>query len=77
MKFLLFLAIALLVVWLWRSGRRSDSPSDQATSTPPTPPGPQEMVRCAHCGVHLPHSDALVGRIGLYCSKEHQQQAEP
>ncbi|QKO22881.1 PP0621 family protein [Rhodoferax sp. BAB1] len=77
MKFLLFLVIALLVVWLWRSGRRSDSPSDQATPTPPTPPGPQEMVRCAHCGVHLPHGDAIVGRIGLYCSKEHQQQAEP
>jgi uncharacterized protein len=75
MKFLLFLAIGLLVVWLWRSGRRSDDPSDPAT--PPPPPGPQEMVRCAHCGVHLPHSDAVVGRIGLYCSPEHRQNAEP
>ncbi len=76
MKFLLFLAIALLLVWLWRSGRRKDdNPADQAT--PPPPPGPQEMVRCTHCGVHLPHADAVVGRIGLYCSDEHRQQAEP
>lgn len=75
MKFLLFLAIVLLAVWLWRSGRRSDSRSEKA-ETPP-PPGPQEMVRCARCGVHLPHSDAVVGRIGLYCSNEHRQNAEP
>lgn len=75
MKFLLFLAIVLLVVWLWRSGRRSEQRSDQAA--PPAPPGPQEMVRCAHCGVHLPHGDAIVGRIGLYCSSEHRQLAEP
>lgn len=74
MKFLLFLAIALLVVWLWRSGRRNEKRSDQAA--PPPPPGPQEMVRCAHCGVHLPHADAVVGRIGLYCSPEHRQLAE-
>jgi len=74
MKFLLFLAILLLVVWLWRSGRRSEQRSDEAT--PSAPPGPQEMVRCAHCGVHLPHGDAVVGRIGLYCSPEHRQLAE-
>lgn len=76
MKFLLLLAIALLLVWLWRSSRREASSSDQP-ERPAAPPGPQEMVRCARCGVHLPHGDAVVGRIGLYCSREHQQLAEP
>ncbi|MFN4359300.1 MAG: PP0621 family protein [Hylemonella sp.] len=76
MKFLFLLAIVLLLVWLWRSSRRQASSSDQP-DPPTTPPGPQEMVRCAHCGVHLPHGDAIVGRIGLYCSREHQQLAEP
>lgn len=76
MKFLLLLAIVLLLVWLWRSSRHHASSSDQPAS-PTTPPDPQEMVRCAHCGVHLPHGDAVVGRIGLYCSREHQQLAEP
>jgi uncharacterized protein len=75
MKFLLFLAIVLLVVWLWRSGRRSEKRPEEAA--PPAPPGPQEMVSCAHCGVHLPHGEAVVGRIGLYCSSEHRQIAEP
>jgi uncharacterized protein len=75
MKFLLLLAIVLLAVWLLRSGRRRDD--DPAGRDVPAPPGPQEMVRCAHCGVHLPHSEAVVGRIGLYCSPEHRQLAEP
>ncbi|HBH37249.1 MAG TPA: hypothetical protein DDX06_02565 [Curvibacter sp.] len=76
MKFLLLLAIVLLLVWLWRSGRRANSSADQP-DRPASPPGPQEMVRCAHCGVHLPHGDAVVGRVGLYCSPEHRQLAEP
>jgi uncharacterized protein len=75
-KFLLLLAIVLLLVWLWRSGRR-DASSPEQPERPASPPDPQKMVRCAHCGVHLPHSDALVGRIGLYCSPEHRQLAEP
>ncbi len=79
MRFLIFLALALLVVWLWRSSRRSGGAADAPTTPPPTttPPSPQDMVRCAHCGVHLPHGEAVVGRIGLYCSNEHRQTAEP
>lgn len=75
MKFLLFLAVVLLGVWLWRSGRRKE-PAERA-DTPPPASGPQDMVRCAHCGVHLPQGDAIVGRIGYYCSPEHRQLAEP
>ncbi len=76
MKLLLFLAIVLLLAWLWRSGRRGAKPSQPETSAPP-PAEPQDMVRCARCGVHLPHNEAVVGRIGLYCGNEHRQQAEP
>jgi uncharacterized protein len=76
MKFLLFLAIVLLLAWLWRSGRRKqERPGPE--SPPTTPSAPQEMVRCARCGLHLPQADAVVGRIGQYCSHEHRQQAEP
>ncbi len=77
MKFLLLLVVALLVVWVWRSGRRSDEELPRQEEHPTTPPGPQTMVRCAHCGVHLPQADAVVGRVGLYCSAEHRQRAEP
>lgn len=75
MKFLLLLALVLLVAWLWRSSRREQPP--ERSAQPPPRPTPQDMVRCAHCGVHLPHGEAVVGRIGLYCSAEHRQLAEP
>jgi len=74
-RILLFVGVALLAVWLWRSSRRT--PHDQASENKPAPPsGPQEMVRCAECGVHLPLADAVTGRAGVYCSDEHRQRAE-
>ncbi|MDA8389300.1 MAG: PP0621 family protein [Gammaproteobacteria bacterium] len=31
-----------------------------------------EMVSCAHCGLYLPHAEALTGADGkTYCSREH------
>ncbi len=73
MKFFVVLGVVLLAVWLWRSGRRDRPGPDH----PPPPGDPQEMVRCARCGVHLPRSDAVIGRLGYYCSPEHRQHAEP
>jgi len=76
MKYLLIAVIVLLVVWLWRSGRGGKG--DDAPAKAPAPEQqPHEMVCCAHCGVHLPRSDAVQGRRDLYCSLEHQQSAEP
>jgi len=79
MKFFVILGVVLLAVWLWRSGRRDHRGPDRPAppASPPPPGDPQEMVRCAHCGVHLPRSDAVIGRIGYYCSPEHRQHAEP
>lgn len=73
MKWLLILGLVLVGVWLWRSSRETPGPRQPA---PPTPTGPLEMVRCAHCGLHLPASDAIPGQQGLYCSAEHRQRAE-
>lgn len=38
---------------------------------PAADPAPEAMVRCEHCGIHLPRSEAVLvdGRIG--CSAEH------
>jgi uncharacterized protein len=30
------------------------------------------MVACAQCGVHLPASDALPGRGGVFCGEDHR-----
>jgi uncharacterized protein len=32
---------------------------------------PGELVRCAHCGVHVPGSEARLQGDRVYCSDEH------
>ena len=72
MKYLLVLVVVVIVLWLTlRSHRKT-----------PAPPGarraarrgePDRMVACAHCGVHLPQSDALSDAGGRpYCSDPHR-----
>lgn len=80
MKFLLLLLVILLAAWLWRSGRpaqpQAKRPADPARSTSRST-SPQDMVRCAHCGLHLPLSEAVASSSAHYCSAEHRRLAEP
>ena len=82
MKYLLVLAIILVAVWLWRKGRREELQSRTPPPPPPPAPGsiapPQAMLRCAHCGLHLPAADAVRGVDGTaYCSAAHRLAATP
>ncbi|NDZ14741.1 hypothetical protein C7T35_05505 [Variovorax sp. WS11] len=80
MKYLLVLAVILVAVWLWRKARREELQSRTPPPSPPPAPGaiapPQAMLRCAHCGLHLPAADAVRGTDGAaYCSTAHRQAA--
>ena len=74
MKFLILLAVILLVAW-WTFGRRG---SGQDAAPPPArKPGdtaaPQAMLSCAHCSVHLPRSEALFDADQRpFCSEAHR-----
>lgn len=71
MKFLFWALVLVLVYWAWRrSQARADAPPKPPASSPPT-----EMVRCAHCGTHVPHEEAVQGVRGPYCSTGHRQAA--
>jgi len=35
------------------------------------------MVRCAHCGIHLPRSEALLQGGQTWCSAEHARLGAP
>lgn len=76
MKFLLLIAVVLLVLWLWRGSRDEDRPAADASrrrASGQPPPQQQEMIQCPVCLVHLPRSDALPGPDGqLYCCAEHR-----
>jgi uncharacterized protein len=85
-RLLLWLLIGLAVVWLVKGLRRPVDPAaraapeaDRQPAAPPVSPsaaaanGVQLMVRCAHCGVHLPARDALADRAGqVFCGAAHR-----
>lgn len=33
----------------------------------------EDMVRCVHCGVHLPRSEAIFSKDEFFCTNEHRQ----
>lgn len=69
MKYLLVALVVIIGIGIWRNNRR------KAAAPPPKPRLKQaeDMVTCAHCGVHLPSSDAIAGPDRTpYCSTEHR-----
>jgi len=74
-KYLIVIAVVLLVIWSVRGNRRSSGTSAGA-ARPGSTALTQDMVQCPVCSVHLPRSDALPGPGGqLYCCAEHRQRA--
>lgn len=73
-KWLLTIAIVVLALMLWFGKGRGGRQAGGGRPRRPTAPGPQAMVSCAHCGLHLPQPDALEGEGGRhYCSVEHRR----
>jgi uncharacterized protein len=71
MKYIVLLLMVLAGIWWIRKQRpnHTDTPPGQAG-------GPQTMVSCVQCGVHLPENDAVHGKKGVYCSEAHRQLLE-
>jgi uncharacterized protein len=75
MKYLLVVAVVAVAFWLWRNNRQN-AKVEQKKSAPVPSKGtqvgpPQPMLQCAACGVHLPATDAVVGKRGSYCTTAH------
>ena len=68
MKYLLVFTVLAIAYALWRSKRRPPAPQNPR----PRVPAPQDMVACAHCGLHLPRADATPQGSQHYCSAEHR-----
>jgi uncharacterized protein len=66
----LVVLVALVVVAVWLVRRALRGPRDQADLRKRAEAA-GELVRCAHCGVHLPRSEARQAGGVLYCSDEH------
>ena len=81
MKYLLIILVIGLVFFMLgfkrsRPGVKPPAPPPAPPAPPPAPPAPpavpQHIVSCAHCGLHLPQSEALPGLGGVFCSAAHR-----
>lgn len=71
MKYLLLLAVIGLALWLLKA-RRRDADSPPSSRRGRSAPKPTPMIACAHCGVHLPQSEAVSDAQGRpYCGAAH------
>lgn len=78
-KLLFWIVVILLVLLVMRlaaraAAKRAAKPRRAATPRRSPPPGAtQPMVRCAHCGVHLPATEAVHRHNHHWCSEAHAQ----
>ena len=63
-RLFLLIAISVVVYLLIRSFRKNAPPQDR--------PVVEDMVRCAHCGVHLPKSESILAGGNFFCCAEHR-----
>ena len=75
MKFLIVIAVVVGVLWLLRSLRKPHLPPSPKSPEAAAPKN-EEMVACVQCGVHLPRSEALPGRGGVFCGEAHRNAYE-
>ncbi len=71
-RLILLLAIATLVWLIYSAHKRRSEAAKRARPRRIT----TRMVRCDHCGLHVPENEAIQGQGRHYCSEEHRRLAE-
>lgn len=69
-KLLVLVGLGLVIYLLFKSYQRKLSQPDNTT---PAERGPEDMVKCAQCGVNMPRSEAIFSRGEFFCTPEHQR----
>jgi uncharacterized protein len=68
--FFVVLGVGLYVAFrIWRGGRQGGV----AAQAPKAPTAGEAMVRCDHCGLNVPKSEALAEGDRWYCSEDHRR----
>lgn len=69
LKILLLIAIGFIVFAIFKAYQRSL----QKTPPPARESAVEDMVKCAHCGVNLPRSEAIYTGGDFFCTPEHKR----
>ena len=73
-KLILIVLVAFIVYALIRGyARRLPKDGARPVGEDKAAGGGEAMVRCSHCGVHLPRSEGILARDQFYCSEEHRR----
>ena len=67
-RLIILLLLAYLIWRLYQSTRQALAPRPPAQTQ-----GTPRMVKCLHCGIHVPESDATWVDDRSFCSEEHQR----
>jgi uncharacterized protein len=75
-KALFWVTIFIVVIFVTRllaiqAAKKRRPPPQAPSKQTDVPGGSEEMVRCAHCGVHLPRSEASLLGQNTWCSPAH------
>ena len=67
-KILLLIIIGLVVYAIIKNYQRS-----LGAPKPPARKDAEDMVKCAHCGVNMPRSEAILSGGEFFCTVEHKK----
>lgn len=70
MKYLLLLLAFVVAYWLIKAYQRKRTRSGTGEGGSGAA---EDMVQCAHCGIHLPRSESLPAGAVFYCTPEHRR----
>jgi len=78
---LVFILVLIGIFYVRRALRRTGKTGGQAAGEARDTPAEasreelviEQMVPCAHCGLHVPESEGLRGSGGFFCSEEHRR----
>jgi len=63
-RLLFLIGIAAVIYLLIRAYRKNSAQQSKTVA--------EDMVRCAHCGVHLPKGESVQSDGQFFCSTEHR-----
>jgi uncharacterized protein len=68
-----FLRLIIILIGLWLVLTIIKRALASHRKPPSDKPAVAKMVVCAHCGVHIPESEAIRDGDRCYCSEEHRR----
>lgn len=70
-KLLLWVVVIIAALFATRLLTQKKNSARPKTPRAATPKHAEQMVRCAHCGIYLPRSEALMSNDHTWCSLDH------